>query len=233
MNAQNMMTPRERSTALVIPKPRGEIIGAYVVAGFVTVFVVVAISNLFQGIAWLPSTLWLGIVVLVIASNCRHKGLKRYLVNFLGSLSERHFADTVILEDGQISVRFGFVSLSHHLFYQTIPIARIESVEWHTGQATSLAGRDMNDWHVAIWFDHGDAAKSERQRKWHRKPDQDVYIVGPSLKKERTAAFGQEVLRFLRDAGAVLVREKDDCTYVRASTSSMNEECPAKPRTVP
>jgi hypothetical protein len=78
----------------------------------------------------------------------------------------------------------------------------------------------MNDWHVVLWFDHNDAAKSLRQNML-RKPDQEVYVVGPERRKKTTEAFGLSFVEFLRAAGVMLVPgEKENCFVRSASVES-------------
>ena len=72
----------------------------------------------------------------------------------------------------------------------------------------------MKDWSVALWYDHGDPEKSKKHHML-RKPDQDVYIVGPSRPKEVTAALGEDFLSFLRVIGSTLLQGDSDSLYVR------------------
>jgi hypothetical protein len=81
-----------------------------------------------------------------------------------------------------------------------IEAERLESVEWRPGQATSMTGHDMKDWHVALWYDHRDSEKSTTHHML-RKPDQDVYIVGEAMPKEDAAALGTAFVSFLRAGG--------------------------------
>ena len=109
---------------------------------------------------------------------------------------------------------------------------KVESVDWRAGQASGMTGCDMDDWHVALWFDHDDPIKSEKERQWHPKPEQDVYIVGPTRRKKDTASFGMEFVGFLRQAGAALEQGEDDCTFTRTTEgTNRNGETPANPST--
>lgn len=124
----------------------------------------------------------------------------------MGRLFERHFVDAIPATSARREIHFGFVLLGHRFIQCTFVIDQIESVEWHTGQASDMAGHDMNDWHVALWFDHNDPIKGEGRRKWNlRKPEQEVYVVGPSAPREHAEALGRRFVRFLRAAGACLV----------------------------
>ncbi|MBT3379294.1 MAG: hypothetical protein HN742_43070 [Lentisphaerae bacterium] len=214
MKMDDQSTPRLR-----VPKPGSDVVGAAVMTSFILFFVALALSNLADGLALIPSLIWLLLVTAVFVGVWREEGTRQFFTGILGEFSLKHFAEIVEPAAAPQDVRFGFSCLGHRMFYQTIPVNKIESLEWHTGQATSLAGRDMDDWHVTLWFDHGDPGKSEQQKEWYRKPDQDLYIIGPSRPKEVTAAFGREALDFLRAAGAALVQGENDCTFVRNSDS--------------
>jgi len=47
------------------------------------------------------------------------------------------------------------------------------------------------------------------------KPDQEVYILGPSRAKEITGEFAHAFLRFLAEGGVNLLAGKDERTFVR------------------
>jgi len=64
----------------------------------------------------------------------------------------------------------------------------------------------MNDWHVCLWYDHQKPAEAKKRMKWSKKPEQDVYIVGPSRRRDDTAAFGHQFVTFLRNAGVTLTQ---------------------------
>jgi hypothetical protein len=211
------MSEPESSSRFVIPKLWSETVGAVVFTGLIVFFAVLAIADLWWGIAWIPSMLWLVFVFLVIHSGWKKEGFGAYVVSLAGGFSREHFAEIVSKKDGATEIQFCFRFFRYRLLYRAIPVAKIESVEWQTGQASCLAGRDANDWSVALWFDHDDPAKSEKRRKWSRKPDQDIYLVGPPRAKDVTAGFGRAFLSFLERGGAILIQGKDDCAFIRRS----------------
>ena len=120
----------------------------------------------------------------------------------------RHFAEISAQALSSREVGFGYELFGRRFLKQAIRVDRIETVEWRTGQATDVAGRDMNDWHVFVCYDHCDPAKSEKRRKWAKKPDQDVYVLGLSTRKEKIEALGMELVAFLQAAGASLVQSE-------------------------
>ena len=200
------MTEKSIPARIIIPKPRGEVVGAFVLTVFIMVFVALAISSLVQGIALIPSIIWLLIVLAVSIVTLKDEGIHEFLVNVLGSFSLSHFAEAVHLESNITHLQFGFRLFGHCFFYQRIPVVKIERVEWRPGQATNLAGRDMKDWQLALWFEHENSK-------------QDVYIVGPSRPKEITASFAQEFLAFLERAGVILVQGEDDSAFIQEPAS--------------
>jgi hypothetical protein len=206
------MTNRMTLSEMAVPKPRGEIIGAYVLTTAIVFFVVVGVSNLLNRIALIPSIIWLVLVATVVWGRCRKEGIGKFLTNVQGRFASKHFVEKISEEKVRTEIRFGYQLFGRRYFYLRLPIDKIETVEWRSGQATDMVGRDMNDWHVVLWFDHDDPAKRD---KWSRKPDQDIYIVGPDRRKEDTEAFGLSLVDFLRNAGALLAQGEDNCSFVR------------------
>lgn len=213
MTEQNEGCSYAGCSEMAIPKPKGEIVGAVVITAFISFFVLLATVNVvFFRIAMLASVLWLLFVGAILALGAKEEGASKLLVKFMGLFAKRHFVESGTSEGGDRAVRFGYRFFGRRFCYLQIAVKRIESVVWNTGQASDLAKRDMNDWQVVVWFDHEDSAKRE---EWSRKPDQDLYIVGPSGKREDTAALGLELIAFLNRAGATLLRVADENKFVR------------------
>lgn len=207
-----MNDPRTR-TELPIPRLRREYVLLVVAAAFVGFFVAIAAYNLLHGVAIVISVVWLILVAAGIWGSYKAGGsLARWLVNIRGGLAPRHFVESVSDGADPAEIGFGYEWFGRRHFYLRLPIGKVETVQWHPGQATAMAGRDCNDWHVALWFDRDDPAPREA---WSIKPDQDIYIVGPSRRRVDTEAFGLALVEFLRETGADLVPGKDECTFVR------------------
>jgi hypothetical protein len=213
------MTASSTLAELPIPKPLHEVIAVIMFQVFICFFVGLAIQNLAEGVALVGSSLWLLLVGSAIFGACKQNGMRKFMVNVLGTYSRRRFVCAISRPDAPTVIEFGFRLFGIRLLDFVIPVERIETVYWSPGQATSMAGRDMKDWSVAIWYEHGDSAKAEEKADRH-KPHLDVYIVGPSRKKELTAAFGRSFVEFLRKAGAALGQGKDEKTFVRATATS-------------
>jgi hypothetical protein len=196
-----------------IPKSGADVVFSTVITLIIIVFFALAVVNILNRAALIASCLWIAIVIMIVWSGRKEDGsLRTYLINRLGDVVGHHFAAVPQPECDSREVLFGFELLGHRFVRKSILIDKIVTVEWNTGQATDMAGRDMNDWRVCVWFDHGDPEKSEKQRKWHRKPDQDIFIVGPSARGAKTEALGLALVSLLRGAGAALMEtEKATC----------------------
>lgn len=194
-----------------IPKPMGEIIGAVLYTCLVLIISLLSIYNLLRYPFVIGSTiaslLWLALIVWYLTSAFMKAGVQQYLTNLYGYYACGHFIESIRQNNLPAKIRFGYRLFGHRFYYLSLPVDRIKRVEWSTGQASSLAGKDMNDWSVVIWYGHD--ASMERTTV------PGIYIVGPARRKTDTAAFGQDVIRFLNDAGVMLLAEKDHCTFTR------------------
>jgi hypothetical protein len=211
-----MSTALKHEMPLPNPLSRAVVRIQLVIAVVVIFFVALAIVNLSNNEGVIFSYLWLGLVTLLIGNAViEEHGVFRFLINRLGDWFGSPFVEA---HSGE--VHFGFHWLGLRFIQQRIPIERIELVEWSTGQATAMAGYDRDDWHVILWFDHADPTRAEiQQRRGHRKPGQDLHIVGPDGPKARTEAFGLSLVAFLRTAGADLIPGDTSTCFVRRSTA--------------
>lgn len=207
---------------LPVPKTMRAVIGGTICTIMLTTFTLfsvgLAIYNLCNWTAIIPSTIWLLLVGFFFSGLIKTDGCKKITTDILGTFSKKEFIRTISLEKGQTAFQYGFKIFGHWFSYFTVAVETIETVKWDTGQASDMAGRDMNDWHVAVWYDHDDPAKSQKQNTL-KKPDQDLYIVGMSGAKAETAALGFAVVDLLRKTGATFAQGDDDCTFVRRPSS--------------
>ena len=209
---------------MTIPRSRGDAGFEFAGIVFVVFTVVIAIAapaiSLWLGgpYPWLglvASLLWLFLVAFFTLQSCKDAGgLRRYALDIVAGVCGRLFAE--INTTPPEALELGVYLLGRRFVQQTIPLDSIESVEWNTGQATSMAGHDMNDWHVWIWFAHNDPAESQKRRKrgW-QKAEQSLYGVGPSGPKAETEALGLSLVAFLRAAGADLLDGPTPNGFVR------------------
>ena len=207
---------------MTIPKSRSDTVWQAIFTFIVVFFSILGIVNLTNRVAVIPSVIWIVIVTSVIWRGCREAGsIRRYLADRIAIFGGRAFV-LYPSEQGDASrIRFGYELIGRRVFQCDIRVDRIESVVWNPGQATDMAGHDMNDWHVVLWFDHCDPEKSKKHHMLH-KPDQELHIVGPSRGKKQTSALGHELVSFLRKAGADLVQGEADNIYVRPNSEERN-----------
>jgi len=190
---------------MLIPKPLAEVIFQFVITMIVVLFALLAVVNLCMWMAVIPSLIWLFFVVVMIRSSAqRAGGLRPFFTNVIGDLFGKKFIEWNPNDSQPQSISFGFQLFSHRFMQKTVQRDKIESVSWHTGQASGMAARDVGDWKVWIYLDSG-----------NEKPDHRYYAVGPAVRKERTEALGFSLVSFLRNAGVDLVEADIPNCYVR------------------
>jgi hypothetical protein len=205
------------SQEMPIPKSRSEGVLTFVFASIIILFAFLGMVNLCNRTALVSSSLWLVLITIILWSGSKTDGgFRKYLANRLGDLVGRRFVDAISQNAQPGEIRLGYKLLGHRVIQQIIAIEAIESIAWYTGQATDITKRDMNDWQVRLCVDHHDSDKSAKKRKLkHRKPDQDVYIIGPAMRKDLAEALGLSLVTFLRDAGAKLTQGEIPTSFIR------------------
>jgi hypothetical protein len=192
-------------TRLDVP-PTGSACGVGCFLVFVGFFVTLAVSHLVRYsethiVGVVCAVLWLALVTLGLLGGVLAAGLRGTGVAVLGVLSSRHFAEAA-KEGDRVMIGFGFELFRRPFYYLRVEGERIVSVDMSSGQATSLAGRDMNDWSVALWY-----REPGRNPPWVHVEgvrDGEVYIVGLPGPKEVTGQFFAQFVAFLRAAGVEL-----------------------------
>lgn len=208
---------------MTIPKLRRDTLWEAAVIFFVVLLSIIGILNLLNKVAIIPSFIWLIMITGMVWSGCREAGgIRRYLANRIAVFGRKFVLHPS--EQAEVPrIRFGYELFGSPVIQRDVLLQRIESVEWNSGQATSLAGRDRKDWSVALWFDHCDPEKSKKNHRLP-KPDQDIYLVGPSRSKEDTSALGLEFVEFLRKAGAHLRKGEGQNVFVRQEPGATCEQ---------
>lgn len=209
------MVDPEPSTELRLPCPDGMVLATL---GYLIVLtcLVVAVFNLVRAtmvptVSLMASLLWIGLVVLVVSSNIRNEGgIGQYAINRLGLYSRRHFIRVTFDGRKADTIYVGYSLFGRYREYVTVRAKAISSLDWSPGQATAMSGRDMNDWHVALWYHHPDGPQ--------RKPfpgvrDEEVFMLGPSGSRARIEALGRQVVEFLVSVGVQLTPGKDECEF--------------------
>jgi hypothetical protein len=199
-------TNRDPASRLDVPPTTGGCCGAIGALLFVGFFVALAVNNLADYshtpvLGIIASVLWLALVAFVLAGGVYFAGgIGPSAIECLGLLSSRPFAD--VSRDGErVVIGFGYELFGRRFYYLRIDREQITSVVMNTGQASSLAGRDMDDWSVVLWYRvSGRVARTPPRYR----DDEEVYIVGPARARERTAELFGAFVALLRSAGVEL-----------------------------
>ena len=187
---------------IAIPVARGDRAWDLLFSTIVIAFVIIAVWNLYNHTALITSGLWLVIVFVNVWTSCVYDvGMRHFIVNCLAVLSCDRY---VKIAGNKICFSFRWFGLNFE--QRHIALDKIVSVEWNAGQATCLARRDMADWSVCLWYDHDDPSKAVKRKDRSRKPNQDIYIIGPARRKDITEAFGRKIVQFLGNAGVLLIQ---------------------------
>jgi len=149
------------------------------------------------------SILWPALIGVVAWLGVRDAGgVRRYLVNLLADFSLRHFVQAISGDDG-VTVCLGYRLLGRDFHVLKINAAAIVSLDWRTGQATAMMGRDMGDWHVALWYDPPGQARRAPPIPGGRR--EHVVVVGQPQSKREAEAFGRSLIELFRSAGIEMI----------------------------
>jgi hypothetical protein len=168
-----------------------------------------ALWDLLMGVSTCPSFCYL-ILMAFFQWNSSRGGIYSYLLGLLGKLAGQPFVE---IHEGYW-LCLGFKLGSHRFIQKSVLLEHIESVEWSTGQASSMAGMDMDDWHICLWFDHHDPEKAKRDS---RKPNQDILLIGPASARSQTEPLALALVAFLQKAGADLIPTENPTLFIRRS----------------
>jgi hypothetical protein len=187
----------------------GMVFALLFVGGFVGGTVALAVYNLWTQnghplYTAIPSVLWLGIVAfglfVTLYTILYEIGVRETLVAGLGEFSLHHFVE--VERDGErVVIAFGFTLFGMRFDYLRVEREQILSVRMSSGQASALAGRDMNDWHVSLWY--RDPAVPPRFFQGRRIDE--IFLIGRAQARVVTEEWFGAFVVFLRTAGVVLV----------------------------
>ncbi len=76
-----------------MPKPRGEIGCAVVLLALVAFFLLLATLNIFAGDALISSSIWILLIIGLVALGCKDEGVRKLSVDFLGAFAVEHFVE--------------------------------------------------------------------------------------------------------------------------------------------
>lgn len=196
----------------------GYVVGTCLLALIVVFFSALAVSHLrnfasTSAFVLVAAALWLLLVALGVGTSLVETGgIGAFVTAILGAFSRNQFVDVIAQASGRRILRHGFKLLGLPLYYRIVPLDRITLLKWSAGQATSLAGRDMNDWNVTIWYKPEPPVKVRYPVGC--RPEEDLFIVGLCGAKNSTAAFGRDFVEFLVVAGLPMMQGENDCSFV-------------------
>lgn len=172
----------------------------------ILVFLYITITNLIDGVGITASILYLLLVLIPTFLTWKENGTKMFFILFFKNFSSYFFLELLEKKSRNAHVKFGFYLFKQEFFYKTIFYKDNFLINSSTGQGSSLAGKDVNDWSTFIWYDHNDPIKSKRSQML-RYPDKDICSVGASGTKERVLLFHQELIDYLNMAQLYVVED--------------------------
>lgn len=215
------MTDPEHSSELCIPHS-GDAIPVTIGCSLIGLFTLVAFNNLLHVsqvfvTSIVASILWLLLIAFFSVSSVLDEGGNRqFMVNFLGIFSRYHFVRAIPGSDQADTICIGYMLFGRPHCRLSIDSRAISSIDWRTGQATAIAGRDMDDWHVTLWYHN---PKGPRQKSSPGMRGEEIFIIGPSGPRETIDEFGQQLVEFLKNAGVQLSPGKDEREFNTPSRS--------------
>lgn len=203
------MPTATRFAELRVPHRGSAIVVTIVVTiwySFVFIFAWAAAYNLVF-IQYIPvggaiaSILWLLLVSSVVVRSIRDEGgIRQYIIKRLGTFSRQQFVRATPEHDAE-TISFGYLMFGRFLSYRIVHVNAIRSIDWRSGQASAMAGSDMNDWHVRLWYRHPEGPPRipiPGVRK------EEIYIIGDSGPRAIVEAFGRQFIEFLNGVGVEL-----------------------------
>ena len=197
----------------------GSAICATIGYSVVIAFTILGISNvlLFQStqvVSIIASCLWLLTASWIIFENVRDAGgIRLYLVHLLRVYSKQHLVRAVPDHDAK-TIAIGYLMFGRFLTCFTIDVSALASVEWNSGQATAMAGREMNDWHVALWYR---SSSSQLKKSFPGMRQEEISILGPSGPRVSIEAFGKQLVEFLGAVGVELTPGRNDREFITST----------------
>lgn len=209
---------------LRVPQRNGSA-AAIIGYSFLLFFSYLAIRNLFliQQLSLLlrmASLLWLLLVLTgAILSIVYDGGISQFLINRLGAFSN-HQVVRASPDGSAETISFGFLMFGRFLSYLVVDVRAISSIGWNSGQGTAMAGRDLNDWTVVIWYH---SARRRNTRPYPGMRDEEVFVIGESGTKASAEAFGSKLVEFLMSVGIELKPGRSEREFNTPSQRCENE----------
>lgn len=156
-----------------------------------------AVENLARGDEFLFSLIWLGFVACCFFGYWAMTGLEAGMTRMMGALSWDHYVQ--IRPGAPHTLHIGFRFLGGHRDYRVMPLDDVREVTWGMGQGSARVGRDVGDWSVDLWH-----VSNEEERRRQPRWTMWLQVFSLSTTKERATRFGEDLIRFLEEAGVKL-----------------------------
>ena len=183
--------------AFTYRKPANESVGDMVVFGIWFFFFGLALFNLaflrpLETVPLLASIAWVSIISFSFVSNCWTLGLRQHCIDLLGGCVRNRFVRVEQSDSGDQTLGFGFVFASRCFSQLKFKSEGIRTIDWNMGQSSGRTGKDMDDWHVVVWFDVTSIVYNANGNELG------ICLVGQSGSKEEMESYGYSFIEFLR-----------------------------------
>jgi hypothetical protein len=151
----------------------------------------------------IASVIWpLIVAVALYAGISEIGGLRMFAIYFLGAFARWDFVEARRAEDNpdRTVIEFGYKLFGWRFYYLRLEREQLVALDMNAGQATSFAGKDMNDWSVVLRY----RTPTRPERFFEGRRIDEVYIIGPAQARALTEERFRAVAAFLRVAGVEL-----------------------------
>jgi hypothetical protein len=185
----------------VVKRSRGGPIAATIGTIVVALSVTFAIQNLINRIALIPSILWLTLLTLALISSLREAGFVSFCRGIVIAFCRRQFLEVKSSSERK-RLEIGSKAFAFDLVEHRIAADDLVELTWRPGQGSDMAGRDVGDWSLFLWYRHGDQALAALQkRRLHPRPEERVVVIGTPQARETAEQLARDVWKFLSESG--------------------------------
>lgn len=162
-------------------------------------------------VVFIASITWIALVSMVVAFSVWDEGVRNYMIKRLGYYSRNHFirAHHPLGEVGRVYI--GFSLFGRSFSYLQLDTDAIAAISWRRGQASSMSGRDMNDWYVVLSYGHPDG---DQHRSFAGPSKEERFLIEPAGPRRIIETRAAQIAAFLREAGAELRPIKQEADFV-------------------
>lgn len=171
----------------------------------------------------MTSAVWLLVIsTAVVGFIHTYGGVRRWLVRTSAAFIPRHYVWLDPHSSGTPTLTVGYRLFGKRLHLLQIGTDGIRSVEWSAGQGSDMSGRDLNDWHVALWFDVIALRSPLTSHFVHG--SEGIDIIGPADSQSRTADLGRRFIAFLKTHGVTLIQMGEQPKFIQPDSQHGDSE---------